>query len=295
MRFKNTRVYNFDRALHGMRNPKESWNLGDTEHGFFIDTPPKHLSKYYVIDDYYLEDWSLDKNGRDCKKRVKEYISIGPNDLRLAKTLIKAGSVHRKFMRQIFVTVDITAPLYWWKEYATYKVGTTENSTSTMHKLASTPITFNCFEHDDYLSCEENNEYWDYTIKKCESLRVKYNETKNKKYWKELIRRLPDSWLQTRTCTLSYENLLNICQKDCRRNHKLNEWSGIDIDESINFISWVRSLPYAEELIFLDEIDETVRVSFERSELQKILNCLQNNYDTANKGIIEKIKKILLV
>jgi hypothetical protein len=161
-------------------------------------------------------------------------------------------------MRQIFVSVDITAPLYWWKEFDTYKVGTVANSTSTMHKLASTPIDFNCFEFDDTTKNELGyiadgkytvSDFWVSIIKGCESLRQKYNETKDKRYWKELIRLLPESWLQKRTVTMDYENLLAVCSKGQRRFHKLTEWS-------TTFISWARTLPYAQELIFLDETED---------------------------------------
>ena len=214
MKFENTEVYGFKRALHGMRNPLESWAKNDTAEG----------------------------NGS---------VTIGENDLNLAVRLIKAGSEHRKFMRQIFVSVDITGPLYWWKEFDTYKVGTVANSTSTMHKLASTPITLDCFEIDDYdgsLTYGGGNlsEIMEKHIAFLEEMRVKYLETKDKRYWKELIRWLPSSWQQTRTVTMSYENLLAMCSPGQRRYHKLTEWS-------VSFINWARSLPYARELIFFDE------------------------------------------
>ena len=195
---------------------------------------------------------------------------IGPNDMKLAQTLIKAGPEHRKFLRQIFVSVDITAPLYWWKEMDTYKIGTTANSTSTMHKLTSKPITIDCFEHDDIdsnLIYYEMPEYAvspygeipsndigmlsDFIIEQLEFLRQKYVETNDKKYWKELVRWLPESWLQTRTWTANYEVIKSICHQ--RRYHKLNEWSGQDDSNKTNFISWARSLPYAQDFIFDDE------------------------------------------
>lgn len=222
MKFVHTKVMNFENAFRGMRNPKNSWAKSDSYSGI---------------------------NG----------FVIGKNDMKLAQTLIKAGSEHRKFMRQIFVSVDITAPLYWWKEFDTYKVGTTSNSTSTMHKLATTPITLDCFEIDDYdNSIFVNKEEIDYLIQFLESLRTKYLDTKDKRYWKELIRWLPESWLQTRTVTMTYENLFAMCSKGQRRFHKLNEWSGQDNTSVPNFISWARSLPYAQELIFIDELkDET--------------------------------------
>ena len=224
MKFENTEVFNFEGALRGMRNPKNSWSKSDS---------------YYGNNEVGLESYV-----------------IGPNDLQLTQTLIRAGSEHRKFMRQIFVSVDITAPLYWWKEFDTYKVGTVANSTSTMHKLASTPITMKCFEMCDFAdNNEESNNYnlhtktmWSKLIDHLEALRKEFNETKDKRYWKELIRLLPESWLQKRTVTMDYENLLVICSKGQRRFHKLTEWSK-------SFIDWARTLPYAQELIFIDEYE----------------------------------------
>lgn len=221
MKFENTEVFNFEGAMRGMRNPKNSWNKNDT----------------YI-------DW-------------EDNIHIGNNDMKLAQTLVKAGNEHRKFMRQIFVSVDITAPLYWWKEFDTYKIGTVANSTSTMHKLATTPITLDCFEIDDYdknLSLADNpkdddgsdniSTFEEDIIYVLENIRQKYLETKDKRYWKELIRWLPESWLQKRTITMNYENIRNMYFQ--RRNHKLTEWSEA-------FIKWVESLPYAEELIIYDD------------------------------------------
>lgn len=226
MRFENTDVWGFKGALRGMRNPKNSWDRSDS---VFEPT-----------------------------------LVIGENDMKLAMSLIRAGSEHRKFLRQIFVSVDITAPLYWWKEFDTYKVGTTANSTSTMHKLASKPITIDCFEIDDlgdmymmipFVGLEESlKSFTNVIVDGCEGLRQKYLETGDKKYWKELIRWLPESWLQTRTVTMTYENLLSIGKQ--RRNHKLNEWSGKDDATKPNMIAWMRTLPYAQEFIFYDEVAE---------------------------------------
>lgn len=228
MKFEHTEVFNFEGALRGMRNPMESWDKSDSGMEY-----EEHFG--YSISKY----------------------TIGAKDLALAQTLIKAGSEHRKFMRQILVSVDITAPLYWWKEFDTYKVGTVANSTSTMHKLASTPITMDCFEMDDYLPVIEDDElayaysadvYWRNTIKHLEDLRELYVRSKDIRLWKELIRELPDSWLQKRTVTFDYENLLAICSKGQRRFHKLTEWSKA-------FIDWARTLPYAQELIIIDEYE----------------------------------------
>ena len=215
MKFINTQTFNFEGAFRGMRNPKNSWAKSDS-------TFTPHMT------------------------------ILGPKDLKLAQTLIKAGPEHRKFLRQIMVCVDITAPLYWWKELDTYKVGTTANSTSTMHKLADTKITRDCFEMGDYDSSvvvfDEELYYvqdaWCNLISICEGLRVKYNQTKEERYWKELIRLLPESFLQTRTVTMNYENLYSMYRQ--RKSHKLIEWRE-------SFVNWVKTLPYANELILLDD------------------------------------------
>jgi hypothetical protein len=181
----------------------------------------------------------------------------------LAKRLIAAGPEHRKFLRQIFVNVDITAPLYWWKEMDKYQIGITTNSESTMHKLASTPITLECFEIGDYEPaltimtgtdkdmCEtiistadivgvDERDNHQTIISFLEALRLMYLETKDKRYWKELVRWLPESWLQMRTTTMNYETVRNICHQ--RAGHKLSEWN--------SFIEWAHTLPYAQDLIF---------------------------------------------
>ena len=246
MKFENTEIWGFAHALRGMRNPKESWDK--------FDSGLKTIeNRCYGMFGY--------------TETSTEFV-IGKNDLKLAQDLIKAGSEHRKFMRQIFVSVDITAPLYWWKEFDTYKVGTVANSTSTMNKLASTSITKECFEMDDFdnFDCDfirrgnvfdyfqienvrfDNETIWEEFCVILEFLRQKYLETKDKRYWKELIRLLPESWLQKRTVTMNYENLLAMCSKGQRRFHKLTEWSK-------SFIDWSRSLPYAQELIFIDEVE----------------------------------------
>jgi len=226
MKFENTEVWGFKHALRGMRNPMNSWEKSDS--GYKTKTMTSMAEMAETL-------------------RCMAYcgFEIGENDLKLAQTLIKAGSEHRKFMRQIFVSVDITAPLYWWKEFDTYKVGTVANSTSTMHKLASTPITLDCFETDNVEILEELNYevscWWGELVSWLEKLRQKYNETKDKRYWKELIRLLPESWLQKRTVTMNYENILSMIHQ--RKDHKLTEWSK-------DFIEWAGSLPYAKELLF---------------------------------------------
>ena len=245
MFFEKTRVYNFEGALRGMRNPMNSWERSDSR--FYHNCIP--------YDPY--EDDEVKSKVQIFNNNVDEFdcVAIGENDMSLAQRLIRAGSEHRKFMRQIFVSVDITAPIYWWKEFDTYKVGTTANSTSTMHKITESPITLKCFEIDDYdgslgliddsiIEVRVEN-----FINDLEQLRQLYLMTKNKKYWKELIRWLPESYLQKRTVTLTYENIYSIIKQ--RSNHRLNEWSGIDDDTLVNFISWAHTLPFAEDFIFI--------------------------------------------
>lgn len=216
MKFEHTQVMNVKNALRGMRNPLESWDKSDST--FWMDGT----------------------------------FELGKNDLTLMTKLIRAGSEHRKFLRQCFISVDIEAPIYYWKEFDTYKIGTTANSESTMHRLKDTEITFDKFEMTDFHTCVEMStaNFWVDLINTLEHLRLAYLETKDKKYWTELIRMLPESWLQKRTLTMSYENVYNMVHQ--RYNHKLNEWSGKDDPSKPNFIGWARTLPYAKELIFWD-------------------------------------------
>lgn len=249
MKFLYPDVWGIKHALRGMRNPMNSWDKHDS--GYL-----KHC--IYKDEDKWCRYDHTDTKCQECETAyiydIEEstYV-IGKNDLQLAQKLIKGGPEHRKFLRQIMVSVDITAPLYWWKEFDTYKVGTTANSTSTMHKLASQPITLDCFEIKDYdetiisdVWLEDEDGYFGFSIEDnlipfLEGLRQKYLETKDKRYWKELVRWLPESWLQTRTVTMNYENLRNMYFQ--RRNHKLTEWS-------VDFVKFLTRLPYAEELIF---------------------------------------------
>lgn len=275
MKFTNTRVMNFEGAFRGLRNPLESWAKSDSSFGINNDfcEPEYDVAYIYCKNDLteeqlkdsdiwenYLEDkaeW-LRNNGIlnvSSDKYLFEYAYIGPKDLDLAHRMIAAGASDRKFLRQIIISIDITAPLYWWKEFDTYKIGTVANSTSTMHKISSTPITKKCFELEDFSDDLEvygeqesktdfnpslcMNDIAENIINYCETLRVLYNKTKDKRYWKELIRWLPNGWLQTRTVTLNYEILRNMYAQ--RKNHRLVEWH--------QFCNWIKTLPYAEELI----------------------------------------------
>ena len=208
IKIEKVTVMNFDNAMRGARNPLNSWAR---------------------MDSYYDEDGNF---------------VLGDNDLNLAMRLAKAGSDHRKFLRQIIVSLDITAPLYWWKEFDTYKVGTVANSCSTMHKIQA-----KAFVREDF-SCEKMSEdtlaVLDVVIANLEKNRLAFIETKDKAYWHNMIQLLPTSYNQLRTVTLNYEVLINIYNS--RRHHKLAEWREL-CDE-------IKQLPYAKELIQMREIDD---------------------------------------
>ena len=198
---KNTSVMNFENAIRGARNPMNSWGRMDSH------TEP---------------------NGS---------FVFGPNDLDLAMRLAKAGSDHRKYLRMIFVSVDVTAPLYWWKEYDTYKVATVANSTSTMHKIHSKPFSMDDFSCDHMT--DGTKKFMETVVAELENIRLRFKETKSKDDWYDMIQLLPSSYNQMRTCTFNYETLINIYR--ARKNHKLSEWH--------TFCDWIETLPYAEQLI----------------------------------------------
>ncbi|MBR6898611.1 MAG: hypothetical protein IKN24_10645 [Lachnospiraceae bacterium] len=205
IKFEHTSVMNFENAVRGARNPMNSWDRMDS---------------------------TYDAEGN---------FVFGPNDLALAKKLVRAGSDHRKFIRQIFVSVDITAPIYWWKEYDTYKVATVANSTSTMHKIHAKPFELSDFSVDHMT--DSSREMFELYIAFMETKRKKYVETKDKAYWYDIIQMLPESYNQMRTCTFNYETASNIFR--ARKNHKLAEWH--------EMCDWIKSLPYAAELITAEE------------------------------------------
>lgn len=209
----NIEVWGFEHAIRSMRNPKNSWAKSDSNCSGCMANE--------------------DKDNIDCESCN---VYIGKNDLDLMKKLCKAGSEHRKFLRQIFLSMDITAPLYWWKEFDTYKVGTVANSCSTMHKIAAKE-----FELDDF-SHEHLNElsvmFVRDTIKHLNVEREYYNNTKDKEAWWQMIQLLPSSYNQKRTVTMNYENVVTIIKQ--RTGHKLDEWH--------TFVDTLLSLPYMREL-----------------------------------------------
>lgn len=226
LKLENTEIVGWEHAIRGMRNPKNSWAKSDS-----VFTP------------HELEDWPHDT--------VKTFDDLGPNDYRLMSQLADGGPVHAKYRRMIAVYVDITAPLYWWKEFDTYKVGTVANSCSTMHTIAAKEFTLEDF------SCEHLMEWEDYeseakmlkpdrlcnfkfylmdTISALNNARDLYLQTDDKKYWWQMIQLLPTSYNQKRTIMLNYEVLSNIYK--WRRNHKLDEWH--------TFCDWIEELPYSE-------------------------------------------------
>ena len=180
-------------------------------------------------------------NKMDSHTQENGEFIFGEIDLALAQKLCRAGSDHRKFMRQIFVSVDINAPLYWWKEFDTYKVGTTANSTSTMHKIHSKSFSPSDFSHDKLNPASMDQLQG--TIDFLEKLREQYNAGKDKETWYQIIQLLPSSYNQLRTCSMAYENLIGMY--NARKAHKLDEWRA--------YCTWIQSLPYAEKLICFDK------------------------------------------
>lgn len=205
IKITNAEVCGWDAAIRGMRNPMNSWDKSDSKH------------------------WRETIVGHEVEYRV-----VGRNDLTLMKELVEAGSDHAKFMRMINVTMDVTAPLYWWKEWDTYKIGTVANSCSTMHKIADKEFTLDDFSHEHLmqggLECIKN------LCKDLNMCREQYLAKHDKEWWWQMIQLLPSSYNQKRTVMMNYAVLRNMYH--ARRNHKLDEWR--------DFCSWVESLPYAE-------------------------------------------------
>ena len=223
IKVENIDVFNFEGAIRGMRNPMNSWDKSDS----------------------YFED-TIDVNS-------KAY-SIGENDLNLMRQLYKGGSEHRKYLRQIFVSMDITAPLYWWKEFDTYKIGTTADSCSTMHKIHAKEFELDDFSHEhlryEYQDDEDSYDLATWaehslieTIDKLNRARDLYLRSKDKKHWWLMIQLLPSSYNQRRTVTFTYENVVSMIRQ--RTGHKLDEWN--------DFVSILKSLPYVQEIIKIVE------------------------------------------
>lgn len=210
IRVGNIDTWGFEHAIRGMRNPLNSWSRSDSS---FED---------------YVPDYAMD-TARTCP-----CVKIGENDLKLMRQLYVGGQPHRKYLRQIFVVMDITAPLYWWKEFDTYKVGTTANSCSTMHKIAAKEFAIGDFSVEHLLA--ENTVYFGKTIERLNNARNKFLETKDKRYWWQMIQLLPSSYNQRRTVSMTYENVMNML--DYREGHKLDEWR--------EFCKILKQLPYVE-------------------------------------------------
>ena len=201
IKFETNDVWGFEWAFKGMRNPMNSWDKSDS-------------------------NWLFQE--------------IGENDLTLAKKLINAGSEHRKFLRQIYVSVDITAPMFWWFEYDTYKIGTTKGSCSKMHKIHVKPFEYDDFSHEGIDECGDFvKDIFNVIIEQCEVLRQKFNATQEKKYWRALIEMLPEGYNMRATVTMNYENIYSMRQQ--RKGHKLDEWR-------VDFFNWSDELPHLKEL-----------------------------------------------
>lgn len=221
LKIKNVETYGWEAAIRGMRNPKNSWDKSDSLH---------------CCDE--------ESNCGDCGYLhcpQGNPLVIGKNDMKLMTTLANAGTDHGKFLRMITVTLDITAPLYWWKEFDTYKVGTTANSCSTMHKIHSKKFTLDDFSHEhvEELTGDDYNMSYDFLLRTVDILnyyRKKFLETNVKTYWWQLIQLLPSSYNQRRTVQLNYAVLKNIYH--ARKDHKLDEWH--------TFCDWIERLPYSE-------------------------------------------------
>lgn len=211
IKIENVDIYGWDAAIRGMRNPLNSWDKSDSYYGMVEDPSPINPN-----------DWA--------------YIILGENDLKLMKSLSKAGDDHGKFLRMINVTVDITAPLYWFKEFDTYKVGTVANSCSTMHKIHDKEFELSDFSWE-HLGKEELD-ILDTVIYSLNWNRQKFIETKEKKYWWNMIQMLPSSYEQKRTVQLNYQVLKSMYK--ARWNHKLDEW--------VYFCEWMHDLPYFNEI-----------------------------------------------
>lgn len=242
VKIENVEVMGWEAAIRGMRNPMNSWAKSDSKMVWTEDP------SYYDI-------------GRP---NLAMNISVGSNDLDLMKRLRSAGADHRKFMRMIAVYLDITAPLYWWKEFSTYKVGMVANSCSTMHKIADKEFTLEDFSHEQL---NEKSLYMlNETVRYLNAVREAFIETKDKGYWWQMIQLLPSSYNQRRTIMLNYEVLVNIYKS--RRNHKLDEWREL--------CAWIETLPYSE-LITGNETKERAKAALSIRERYAMYDAAESS------------------
>lgn len=226
-------VMGFEQAIRGMRNPMNSWDRSDSGicKGGDDGIGCSNCSAF------------------DCEHTYDHSFQIGKNDYELMMKLVKGGPVHAKFRRMVAVYIDITAPLYWWKEFDTYKVGTVANSCSTMHKIQAKEFTLDDFSHEHLMDEGENTwlgGFSDLVLNGLNNARAKFLETKDKDYWWQMIQLLPSSYNQKRTVMLNYEVLAGIYQH--RKNHKLDEWR--------EFCQWIEKLPYSEIITCNSEEDQ---------------------------------------
>ena len=226
IKVENIDVWGFKHAIRGMRNPMNSWDKSDS----------------YICDENHCSTCIQNPEERDCGQ--PDGFIVGKNDMDLMRRLYKAGTEHRKYLRQIFVSMDITAPLYWWKEFDTYKIGTVANSCSTMHKIAAKEFELDDFSFE-HLFGEEADDIdsplgtLSFIVDKLNEWRDEYIRTKEKNAWWQLIQLLPSSYNQKRTITMSYENVITMIKQ--RTNHKLDEWN--------QFVEVLKGLPYIKEIM----------------------------------------------
>lgn len=238
IRIENIDVWGWKHAIRGMRNPMNSWEKSDS--GICGDYSTKYKDGRIGCS-HDCPKWSADNYcgySEHLEKFPYDYYMIGPNDLGLMRKLFAAGTEHRKFMRQIFVSLDVTAPLYWWKEMDTYKIGTVANSCSTMHKIHAKEFVLDDFSHEHLLE-DEAIEFMKHLVDGLNFYRKKFLETKDKVYWWQMIQLLPSSYNQRRTLTMNYEVTATIIRQ--REGHKLDEWN--------QFVKVLKGLPYMAEIM----------------------------------------------